>query len=125
MKRFAVFAGLLFAMLGFTASLASQPMPTGGYSAVSANMKDVRNAAAFAIRAETKALREKGDARATRLELVKIITAEKQVVAGMNYRLKLKVKANGKIREAEAVVWWQAWRKPAPYTLTSWKWAEM
>ncbi|MDR3556792.1 MAG: cystatin domain-containing protein [Syntrophobacteraceae bacterium] len=125
MKRIAVLASLFFAMLGLAVTLAAQPMPAGGYSAVSANRKDVRSAAAYAIRAETKALQEQKDGRATGLKLVQIITAEKQVVAGMNYRLKLQVKANGKIREAEAVVWWQAWRKPAPYMLTSWKWVEM
>lgn len=58
----------------------------------------------------------------TKLELVKILGAEEQVVAGMNYRLTLKVTVNGTEKQAEAVVWWQAWRKPAPYELTSWKW---
>jgi hypothetical protein len=40
----------------------------------------------------------------------------------MNYRLRLKVKVNGREKEGEAVVWWQAWRTPQPYQLTSWQW---
>jgi hypothetical protein len=32
------------------------------------------------------------------------------------------VKLDDTEKEAEAVVWWQAWRKPDPYQLTSWIW---
>ena len=60
----------------------------------------------------------------TGLELVRILSAQEQVVAGMNYRLKLRVKLNGAEKDAEAVVWWQAWREPEPYRLTSWRWEE-
>lgn len=61
-------------------------------------------------------------AQGVRLELVQIVGAERQVVAGMNYRLTLKVLLNGEARLAEAVVWRQAWRKPRPDQLTSWIW---
>jgi hypothetical protein len=41
------------------------------------------------------------------------------LVAGMNYRLRLKVKVDGKVKEAEAVVW----RKlSGEHELTSWTW---
>jgi hypothetical protein len=32
------------------------------------------------------------------------------------------VKHDGVEKTADAVVWWQAWRKPDPYQLTSWTW---
>jgi len=32
------------------------------------------------------------------------------------------VKVDGDEKTAEAVVWWQAWRKSAPYQLTTWNW---
>ncbi|NLX27189.1 MAG: hypothetical protein GXY61_14725 [Lentisphaerae bacterium] len=44
------------------------------------------------------------------------------VVASMNYKLTLSVRVDGKAREAEAIVWWQAWRNPNPYILTAWEW---
>jgi hypothetical protein len=65
-----------------------------------------------------------GDREEVKLELSKILGAEQQVVAGMNYRLKLRVRVNGNEKQAEAIVWWQSWRKPDPYQLTSWKWNE-
>jgi hypothetical protein len=45
----------------------------------------------------------KKDPEPPRLELVQILQAEQQVVAGMNCRLTLKVKVNGKERTAAAV----------------------
>lgn len=96
------------------AGLAQEPMP-GGYAAAAVTDQQVIRAASFAIKAQEKV-------SGKTLELIKILEAKSQVVAGMNYRLKLKVRMNGKVRTAEAIVWWQAWRKPEPYQLTSWKW---
>ena len=62
------------------------------------------------------------DGKPAKLKLVKILNAEQQVVAGMNYRLKLSVQQGDEVKTAEALVWWQAWRKPDPYQLTSWTW---
>ncbi|MFH2012648.1 MAG: cystatin domain-containing protein [Pseudomonadota bacterium] len=101
--------------------MAQHPMP-GGYSATEVTNTDVVAAATFAINAEEKAMREEKNTQTVKLELIKILSAQKQVVAGMNYRLKLKVKLNGEEKKAEAVVWWQAWRAPDPYQLTSWNW---
>jgi hypothetical protein len=53
---------------------------------------------------------------------VRIVAAEHQVVAGMNYRLQLRVTLDSEEKTAEALVWWQVWRKPEPYQLTSWTW---
>lgn len=109
-------AFVLFAATGPVAGQAQQPRP-GGYAGASVTNKEVVAAAAFAIQAQAKAGGE-----TARLELVEILAAERQVVAGMNYRLTLKVKRHGQERTAEAIVWWQAWRKPEPYQLTSWNW---
>ncbi len=123
MKHIAVFAGLLLAMLGTVVTSPAQTI-TGGFAKASVTEKDVRDAAAYAIKVQAKTMHGQKDGRSTKLELVKILAAEEQVVAGMNYRLKLQVKVNGKDKLADAVVWWQAWRKPSPYELTSWKWAD-
>lgn len=96
----------------------------GGYAKASVSDKEVVEAANFAVKAQQAAMQNAKDAKPAKLELVKILDAEQQVVAGMNYRMKLKVKVDGKERQAEAVVWWQAWRKPDPYQLTTWKWTD-
>lgn len=93
----------------------------GGYSPATVTNETVQAAAAAAIAAQAKTLPAQKEGTAAKLELVKILAAEQQVVAGMNYRLTLRVKWDGKEKTAEAVVWWQAWRKPDPYQLTSWK----
>jgi hypothetical protein len=103
---------------------AAQPSKPGGWATAAVTKKEVVDAAAFAIKAEGKALQDPKAPQPAKLVLVKILEAEEQVVAGMNYRLKLKVKLNGEEKTAEAVVWWQAWRTPDPYQLTSWKWSE-
>ena len=96
----------------------------GGLAATSVTSKEVMAATAFAIKAQADAMRDPKIAQPIKLELIKILGATQQVVAGVNYRLKLKVKMNGKEKQAEAVVWWQAWRKPDPYQLTSWQWSD-
>jgi hypothetical protein len=92
----------------------------GAYSAVPVTDAQVVSAAAFAVDAKRKAMLAEGD-RAT-LDLVSIVRAEQQVVSGVNYRLELRVRRDGKEQNALAVVWWQAWRTPDPYRLTSWEW---
>jgi hypothetical protein len=103
------------------AGLAQQSRP-GGYATASVTNKEVVAAAAFAIKAQQDAMLEKKDMEPPKLELLTISQAEQQVVAGMNYRLQLKVKLNGTEKTADAIVWWQAWRKANPYQLTSWTW---
>jgi hypothetical protein len=89
----------------------------GGYSEVSTTNEQVIAAAKFAVTTFASA---KHDAE-MRLDGIPggILKAEQQVVAGINYRLRLKVKAKGTIREADAVVW----RKlSGEHQLTSWTW---
>ena len=93
----------------------------GGKSPAAVTKPEVVAAANFAITEQAKAI-QKAQKTATKLSLVSIISAEEQVVSGMNYHLTLKVKLNGKVKKAEATVWWQAWNKETPYKLTAWKW---
>jgi hypothetical protein len=68
-------------------------------------------AAAFAIKAKQK--------KGAKLSLVKILSAQQQVVAGLNFRLALKVKVNNSERNAEAVVYRNL---SGEHKLTSWIW---
>lgn len=89
---------------------------SGSYSQVASNDELVVAAAEFAVAEQGKMQPN------TQLKLEKVSSAQQQVVAGMNYKLTLSVRVDGKVREAEAIVWWQAWRNPNPYILTAWEW---
>ncbi|HEY5814404.1 MAG TPA: cystatin domain-containing protein [Terrimicrobiaceae bacterium] len=121
MKYIVAPVGALFVLFGIVTALSAQPLP-GGVAKASIAKKEVQDAATYAVKAQAKAMQSKKDGQAAKLELVKILSAEEQVVSGMNYRLKLLVRVNGKDKRADAEVWWQSWRKPDPYQLTSWKW---
>ncbi|MDD2466542.1 MAG: cystatin domain-containing protein [Desulfobulbus sp.] len=108
---------LVFWVMAYPVAGLAQKIITGGYATVLVTNVDVMRAASFAIKAQKQVGEQTGQ-----FELIEILRAESQVVAGMNYRLMLKVRVDGKERTAEAVVWWQAWRKPEPYQLTSWSW---
>lgn len=106
----------------FGAAGRAQSAVPGGRVPVALPNQNCAAAARFAVEAQGKAPEKKKGAAEGKLELVKLLAAEEQVVAGMSYRLKLKVKIGGQEKEAEAEVWWQAWRKPDPYRLTKWTW---
>jgi len=74
--------------------------------------EDVKMAADFALREESK--RE-----VIGLKLVSISKAEKQIVAGVNFRLTLEVNKGGSTRVANVVVFRDL---KSRYQLTSWKW---
>ncbi len=116
-KLIAPWLFLLTACADVTSAPRSMP---GSYAAVPVNQSEVTHAAAFAIEAEQQALKAAGQPAS--LELVSVLSVQQQVVAGVNYRLSLKVKRNGQEQLADAVVWWQTWRQPDPYRLTSWAW---
>jgi len=105
--------GILVVSIMIVGNILTAAIP-GGYSKAPVGDKDIVKAAKFAITAQEKAMVDPKDSKATKLTLVEILSAHQQVVAGINYRMKLKVKVNGTEKEAEAVVWWQAWRKPDP-----------
>jgi len=112
---------ILFVTLLNGHSLAQEQI-SGGKSPAAVTKPEVVAAADFAIMEKEKMLRKKKGTPETTLSMVSILSAEEQVVSGMNYHLKLKVKLDGKVKQAEATVWWQAWNKETPYRLTSWKW---
>ena len=74
--------------------------------------KDAKTAAEFAVHEQAK--RE-----AIPLTLATIAKAEKQIVAGINYRLVLVVERSGSQRKAKVVVFRDL---NAHYSLTSWQW---
>lgn len=65
------------------------PAPAGSYTALSPDEADIQEMAEFA----TKALSQSAN-RASPLLLVNVVKAERQVVAGFNYRLQLQLKEN-------------------------------
>lgn len=93
----------------------------GAYTKAELSDKEVITAAKFALNAQSQAIQRSNDHQPSKLQLLKVIRAEQQVVSGMNYRLTLRVRQGNKQRKAEAIVWWQAWRAN-PYQLTSWTW---
>jgi Aspartic acid proteinase inhibitor len=83
----------------------------GGYSAVGLT-DDVKAAAEFAVQEQAK--RE-----AVVFKLSDISKAERQIVAGVNYRLDIVVKGTGSARKARVVVFKDL---KSHYKLTSWEW---
>jgi len=88
----------------------------GGYMKAETDDLEVANAANFAMKAEEAILRK--DNKDAMLSLIKILEAGKQVVAGVNYKMKLKVNIDGKEKTAEVIVWKKL---DGSYELTSWK----
>lgn len=93
----------------FVAPSLCQAQIAGGYSEVSKNDETIVATAQFAVKT-----RAKKDAS---LKLISIERAERQVVAGSNYRLCLAVKSKNKRRNATAVVYQNLQNK---FSLTSW-----
>ena len=87
MNRTMKLAILMALILGIFAIAASaQPEPiAGGYAKISTKSREAKNAAAVAIRQHVAAHPKE------KLTLVKVLKAEQQVVAGMNYRVCLAV----------------------------------
>jgi len=82
----------------------------GGFTEIGNRDEQALVAAKFAVTAHDP-----------KLKFEDIEKVERQVVAGLNYRLTLKVTDNGKERRADAVVW----RKlDGQHALTSWKWLD-
>jgi len=101
---------LLFSLLCLATVACAQPI-VGGFSPVAPTDADALAAAKFAV--------TKHDAKLTFQAIEK---AEHQVVAGMNYRMTLRVLDAGKARQAQAVVWHKLGN--AGHELTSWKWLD-
>ena len=123
MKHIIVVTCFFIGLSGMTGAVRAKTLRAGEYSKASVTEKDVEEAAAFAVIAQTGKMFAKESGAKNRIELVRVLAAQRQVVAGTNYRLKLQVKVNGETKQADVVVWWQPWRKTAPRQLTSWDWS--
>jgi TRAP-type C4-dicarboxylate transport system substrate-binding protein len=102
---------LAVCLIGLSAQSAAAQV-TGGYGPVAKSDPQVRAAAKFAIAAECKRTKRT-------ITLISTSKAAQQVVAGMNYKVCLKVRDGGQVRTATAVVYrtLQGGR-----SLTSWDW---
>ena len=81
---------------GYPATPAQPSLPSG-YSTAEIDY-EVSKVAKFAVKTQTEATGKP-------LRLVKILKAERQVVAGLNYRLEIEVADGSKNLKARAVVW--------------------
>jgi hypothetical protein len=88
----------------------------GSYTKAETDDSEVAAAANFAVKARQKALR-KTDKDAN-VSLTEITSASKQVVAGINYKMRLKVNINYKDQVVEVVVWKKL---SDEYELSSWR----
>lgn len=85
MKRYLKLSSVIaaFAFIAAVANVASA-QKVGGYRVVDASAADVQAAAEFAVSTQAEKTQKE-------MELVDVLKAEKQVVAGTNYRMCLKV----------------------------------
>lgn len=112
MKLILAALSALILSLGFQAVSMAQEIPiAGGYGERSVTDPAVLYAARFAVREES---RREG----RRISLLAIKRAESQVVAGLNYRLRLSVRHGGEVQEVRAVVYQNLQRA---YRLSSWE----
>ena len=103
----AVFLISLLLAVNVPSGMAQRP---GGFIQIENHDEQALAAAKFAVTAHDP-----------KLKFESIEKVERQVVAGTNYRMTLKVTDNGKERRADAVVW----RKlDGQHALTSWKWRD-
>ena len=78
--------------------------PVGGYNAIASDAPEVIEAAQFAVQAI--------NARSNSLipyQLVKVVAAKSQVVAGMNYAMTLKLRRGQVLETHDVVVFSQPW----------------
>ena len=106
---------LILSICARTFAIADNDTPAkslpGGYAPAEVG-KDAKAAAEFAVHEQAKR-------DAIPLTLATIAKAEKQIVAGTNYRLLLIVERSGSPRKAKVVVFRDL---NSHYSLTSWEW---
>jgi hypothetical protein len=108
---------IVLVLVFFTFGCYSKHGPmVGGYSKIAVDDKEVVKAANFAMKKQESILD-----RNTKITLVEIYKASRQVVAGMNYKMLLKVKVGDREEMVEAVVWNQL---SGEYALISWNWGK-
>ena len=106
-----IFALILIspALAADTPSKTDQPALAGGYSSAEID-PEVRTVAEFAVKTQA-------EATGRPIQLVKILKAERQVVAGLNFRLGIEGADGSKHINARAVVWKKL---DGTLVLTSW-----
>lgn len=111
-NRLAIFGILVLGVFAFSSGVRAQEHPfVGGYGSISAKSAEAQSAAKFAVSVRARRTGK-------RIVLWKVLKAEQQVVAGMNYRVCMRVFENGKARTVTAVVYKNLHRK---WSLTSWR----
>lgn len=111
-----LFAAIIMSGLFFTHAIYPvHAEACGGYTQAETDDSEVAAAANFAVIAIEKALRKTD--KDTNVSLTEILSASKQVVAGMNYKMLLKININYKDEVVEAVVWKKL---SDDYELTTW-----
>jgi hypothetical protein len=105
-----VILAALNVFVGASAASAQQAPIVGGYAETSRNDPEVVSAAVTAVRTEQRRT-------GARISLIAIEGAEVQVVAGLNYRLRLRVKVKGQTQNVTAIVYQNLKQR---YSLTSW-----
>jgi len=99
-NRLASFGILVLGVLAFSSGVRAQddePL-AGGYIKMTVNSAEAQSAAKFAVSSRARRTGK-------RIVLWKLVGASQQVVAGMNYRLCMRVFENGKARTVTAVVY--------------------
>ncbi len=86
-RAFAVIFAVAAAVLAFSGDASAQRV-LGGFKEIAATDATAKKAAEFAIAAEVKKTEKE-------IELIEVIKAERQTVAGSNYRMCLKVSDSG------------------------------
>ena len=102
---------LLITLVAFLIAALAPRLPAqvpGGFGGLSVKDPEALAAAKFAVTAH--------DPKLTFQTIEKV---QRQVVAGLNYRLTIRITENGKARSADAVVWK---KHDGTHQLTSWKW---
>jgi hypothetical protein len=109
----------VFLSYGIVAHAQGRPN-LGGYKEVATDSSEVQEAAEFAVKAEA-------EKQETQIKLVSVEHAESQVVAGVNYKLCLKVEVEDKENNTDATIEVQVvvYRNlQKAYSLTSWEQAD-
>jgi len=103
---------VIAALPGCRSAVEPETVIPGGWQTVKTTDFDVAQAATHALIAEAMTSGET-------LKLLSVMEARRQVVAGMNYNLKLAVERNGEKAIATAVVWAKL---DGTHDLTKWTW---
>jgi hypothetical protein len=110
--KMAIPMALLFSIFTIAAAAQETEPIAGGYAKISTKSREAKKAAAVAIRQHVAAHPR------NKVTLVKVIRAEQQVVAGMNYRVCLAVLDRRGIRRTITAVVYYPIKKTA--RLTDW-----